>query len=155
MWSKWAWLGIFLRAPLGKPLHDNPACTPGGILILIKPAVITVTDVTAGITATAVFFCNVTGATIADGVSYSWRLTQNGVFPVDAFPARIFDQRVSGNLLDTLTITYLSGLEQNYDYRCTVSIGGIMNVIGFATGSLTSPGVYYFLLHIMNLTLSL
>ena len=113
------------------------------ILFYIKLAAITVADVTAGITARAVFFCDVTGATIADGVSYSWRQTQNGVFPVDAFPAQIFDQRVSGNFLDTLTITYLSGLEQNYDYRCTVSIGGMMNVIGFATGSLTSPGLYY------------
>ena len=100
-------------------------------------AAIEVANITAGISATAVFFCNVTGAT--NGVTYEWQQTQNGVISGDVFPSVIFDQRVSGNSMPMLKITDLGGLEQNYDYRCTVSIGGME--IGSATGTLTSPGM--------------
>ena len=104
-------------------------------------AAIEVADVTAGITANAVFFCNVTGAAGANNVQYSWIQTQNGVFPADSFPSMIFGRdRVQGLGTDTLTIRNIAGLEQNYDYRCTVSISDM--VIGSATGALTSPGVY-------------
>ena len=94
---------------------------------------------TAGISATAVFFCNVTGAT--NGVTYRWRQTQNGVIPVNVFPMEIFGtDRVIGRDMAILRIKELGGLEQNYDYTCTVSISGME--IGSATGTLTSPGVY-------------
>ena len=101
---------------------------------------IEVADVTAGITATAVFFCNVTGASGADNIGYLWTQTLNGVFPVERFPAVIYENRVLDFRTSTLMIPNLSGLEQNYDYSCTVSIGGME--IGSGTGTLTSPGVY-------------
>ena len=103
-------------------------------------AAIEVANVVAGITATAEFFCDVTGATVANGVTYRWRQTQNGVIPEETFPSVIYENRVSGRDMATLLIRNLSGLEQNYDYTCTVSINGM--VIGSATGTLTSPSVY-------------
>ena len=90
----------------------------------------------AGITATAEFFCNVTGAT--GEVTYSWLQTQNGVFPELLFPGLIFEERVHGHDRVTLRIWNLSGLEQNFDYTCVVYING--REIGSATGTLTSPG---------------
>ena len=100
-------------------------------------AVIEVADVTAGITAIAVFFCNVTGAT--GGVTYMWQQTLNGIIPSIAFPSVIYDNRVTGHRMATLRIFDLSGIEQNYDYTCFVSINDMV-IIGSATGTLTSPG---------------
>ena len=102
---------------------------------------IEVADVTAGITATAVFFCNVTGASVADNIGYLWTQTLNGVFPEERFPAEIYENRIIGFRTSMLSIFNLSGLEQNFDYTCAVSINNI--VIGSATGTLTSPGVYF------------
>ena len=96
-------------------------------------AAIEVTDVTAGITATAIFFCNVTGAT--GGVTYMWRQTQNGTTP---FPDVVYEDRVSGSRTATLEITNLTDVEQNYNYICFVFINDME--IGSATGTLTSPG---------------
>ena len=109
------------------------------LLIINSLAAIEVADVTAGITATAVFFCNVTGASGAD-VRYFWTQTVNGVIPETRFPIVIYEDRIIGLRTSMLSIFNLSGLEQNYDYACTVSIGGME--IGSATGTLTSPGVY-------------
>ena len=102
-------------------------------------AAIKVADVVAGITATAKFFCNVTGAAVANGVTYHWQQTLNGVTPDLIFLSVIYENRVAGRDTATLSIENLSGLEQNYDYTCTVSIRGME--IGSATGTLTSPGV--------------
>ena len=110
------------------------------LIIIVSLAAIEVADVTAGITATAVFFCNVTGASGTD-VSYLWAQTKNGVFPVDRFPAVIYDgNRVTGVTMSTLMIRNLGEREQDFDYTCTVSINNME--IGSATGTLTSPGVY-------------
>ena len=84
------------------------------------------------------FFCNVTGA--GADISYIWTQTLNGVFPVNRFPFVIYEDRVIGLTEPTLMIPNLNGLEQKYDYTCTVFIGRMP--IGSATGTLTSPGVY-------------
>ena len=73
------------------------------LTIIVSLAAIEVADVTAGITATAVFFCNVAGASGAD-VSYFWTQTLNGVFPVDRFPAVIYEDRVFGLRTPTLML---------------------------------------------------
>ena len=103
-------------------------------------AAISVADVTAGITATAEFFCNVTGATVDDGVTYIWHPTQNGVVPENIFPPAVFENRIRGLGTATIEIYDLSGMEQDFDYRCAVSISGME--IGSATGALISPGVW-------------
>ena len=87
------------------------------------------------------FFCNITGAPTS-GVTYLWRQTQNGAFPVEQFPPLIYGRgRVSGVTTSTLIIANLGELEQNYDYTCSVSIGGMF--VGSATGALTSPGLHF------------
>ena len=88
------------------------------------------------------FFCNVTGAPTT-GVTYQWRQTQNGVLQANQFPSTIYGLgRVGGRETATLTITNLGELEQNYNYTCIVSIGGMF--VGSATGVLTSPGMLVF-----------
>ena len=64
----------------------------------------------------------------------------NGVFPEVRFPPVIYEDRVIGFRTPTLMIPNLSGLEQDFNYTCTVSISGLE--IGSATGTLASPGVY-------------
>ena len=64
----------------------------------------------------------------------------NGVIPVNRFPPQIYEDRIIGFDTRTLMIPNLSGMEQDFDYTCTVSISGME--IGSATGTLTSPGVY-------------
>ena len=99
---------------------------------------IEVNNVTAGITATAEFMCTVSGVT--NGIAYLWRTSRNGVMPEMPFPPQIFKTRpiFRGS---TLTISIFTGLEQDFDYVCVVSIDGIR--IGSATGTLTSPGKYH------------
>ena len=108
----------------------------------ISLAVIEVANVTAGITATAVFFCNVTGAGGADNIGYFWTQSLNGMIPENRFPFVIYEDRVIGLRTSMLSIINLSGLEQDFDYTCTVSINSME--IGSATGTLTSPGVYMY-----------
>ena len=118
------------------------------LLIIASLAAIEVADVIAGITATAVFFCDVTGAGGA-AVGYLWTQTVNGVFPEVRFPAVIYDNRVLGFRTSTLMILNLNGLEQDFDYTCTISISDME--IGSGTGTLTSPGVYSGLLFSLQL----
>ena len=101
---------------------------------------IEVANITAGITATAVFFCNITGASGAENIGYLWTQTLNGMIPENRFPPVIYEDRVIGLRMSMLSILNLSGLEQDFDYTCTVSINNME--IGSATGTLTSPGVY-------------
>ena len=89
------------------------------------------------------FFCNVTGAPTT-GVTYFWRQTQNGVLQTNQFPNVIYEDRVHDINTATLTIINLGELEQNFDYTCRVSIGGIYMFVGSATGALTSPGMLVF-----------
>ena len=119
--------------------NDNFLTILESLTIIVSLAAIEVADVTAGITATAVFSCDVTGAGGVD-VCYFWTQTRNGVFPEERFPAVIYEDRIIGLRTPTLMIPNLSGLEQDFDYTCTVSIGGMR--IGSGTGTLTSPGVY-------------
>jgi hypothetical protein len=113
------------------------------LIIIISLAAIEVADVTAGITATAMFFCNVTGASGADNVGYRWAPSRNGIIiPENTFPNVIYGNRVIGLTEPTLSIVNLNGLEQDFDYTCNVSIGGRDMQIGSATGALISPGMY-------------
>ena len=84
----------------------------------------------------AVFYCNVTGAT--GGVTYSWTVMKNAVPQTNFF--RVFENRIRGNNTNRLEIVNLSGMEQDFDYRCTVFIDG--DLVGSATGGLTSPGKF-------------
>ena len=86
------------------------------------------------------FFCNVTGASGAENVGYLWTQSLNGIIQMERFPFVIYEDRVMGFRTSTLMIPNLNGMEQKYDYTCTVSISNM--VIGSATGTLTSPGVY-------------
>ena len=101
---------------------------------------IEVDDLTVGITATATFFCNVTGLTDPSSIQYSWRQTQNGVYPQTLFPSVIFGNRVNGAAAPTLMITNVGPMDDDFDYTCYVSNTNGGRIVGDATGTLTTIG---------------
>ena len=104
---------------------------------------IEVDDVTVGITATAVFFCNVTGLTDteSDLIEYEWQQTQNGAFLATSFPSVIFGRRATGVFTSTLMITNVEQVDDTFNYTCKISsVGGA--VVGHATGTLVIIGTY-------------
>ena len=90
-------------------------------------AAVEIANVTTGLGEDTSFFCNVTGTT-QNNVQFQWLTTMNGVYQSMPFPQPVFDDRVRGTDSNTLRISFVGPLDDQFAFTCIVSVGGMLVV---------------------------